>query len=702
MHTTRLIITISLVALLNLSGWAQPSLRKVARERGITEVDNLTEWYGHGLALADYDDDGDIDFYLPTAEGEPDRLYNNDGNGFFTDRSAELGILQTATSRAALWLDFDGDHLLDLVVAVENCPRRSCEHPVDLLLFRQLESGQFTEVSAEANLTVDSAFADVPYFAVGGLAAGDLNNDHFLDLVFTVWGGGLKMFLNNGDGTFTDATADWSFTPNFPTPWQPLIHDFNGDGRMDIYCNVDFLPNQLWINKGTFFNDEATAYGLATNFNEMGLTIADYDNDRDLDLYVTNITRQHYGQDQRNRLLVQESRNGSVSFVDRGRGNGVSDSGWDWGTTFADLDNDGRTDLLTTNGWWDEMTYSRDRSRLWLGSSAGFIDASARWNFHDSLRATTLLSADLDRDGDQDILQTFKADGDNRLPLQLYLNSSANESIANNYLTVRPRMPGPNHYAIGSEVTVITADLASVRLITAGTSFYGQEPAEAHFGLGKNTAAQEVLVRWPDQTVNAFVNPGGNRLATLTYESISPPTPLRAILDEQTVRLDWFDESDNETYFEVQASADPTFATWRSWTVLPDETQTTDQEFDSGAGAIHYRVRACRNDVCSAFTNQARIELPELPVVAEEGELRVFPNPPVRGSLNWTLHGAFRGEVAVKLIAPTGQVLRHILTIKSEHLLTADLATTALPPGIYTLVAVAGDKGYFHKVVLHE
>ncbi|MCB0665395.1 MAG: VCBS repeat-containing protein, partial [Saprospiraceae bacterium] len=250
-----------------------PFFLEKSSECGITDVASFTDLYGNGAAAADFDNDGDIDFYLTTDENIPDRLYVNDGKGNFTDKAIEFGILETNSNRTALWFDYNGDHLLDLLVAGENCVNLSCESPVYLALYKQLEDGNFTEVTEASNLVLGPEFDFIDVYAIGGLAAADLNQDDFLDLVITVWGGGIKLFQNNGDETFTDVTIQSRFRMESKTPWQPMLYDFNQDGLIDIYCNVDFAPNKLWINRGTHFEERAFEYGLHTAFNEMGMAM---------------------------------------------------------------------------------------------------------------------------------------------------------------------------------------------------------------------------------------------------------------------------------------------------------------------------------------------------------------------------------------------------------------------------------------------
>lgn len=605
--------------LLGIMGTLYPqslSLRPLAETCGVTTVPGTTAIFGNGAAAADFDNDGDIDFYLTTDAGSTDRLYQNDGSGYFTDVALLAGIEDRAANRAGLWFDFNGDQLLDLVVAGENCPGLICDDPVRLTLYRQSADFTLEEVTVAAGLQLGDDFDYLLHYGIGGLTAGDLNGDEYLDLILTIWGGGIKYFQNNTDGTFTDLTTEAGFLLEDPTPWQAMLHDFNGDGLLDVFCNVDFAPNKLWINQGGVFIDQAAAYGLDSDFNEMGMAISDVDNDGDLDIYLTNITRNFRGVSQHNVLFERTSSNGVPVFKETGTGRGVSQSGWDWGTTFTDINNDGRQDLLTTNGWWDARAYSSDPSKLWLNTTAGFLDFSATSGFNDAYHAATLLAFDKDRDGDMDILQTLKDNPDTELPLLIYENGLTSATEAGiNYVNVQPRMAGANHFAIGAKVTVFADGLTSSRLISAGCSFYGQEPAEAFFGIGARTDIREVRVDWPGGKTTLYRDLPVNQVVQLDYEHIAAPTELAATADNAGILLRWRDHADNESRFELQQSSDANFTTFTTTTLSTDATSHQLPTPPAGS-TTYYRVNAANERVASGYSNLAEFSVPVPPVIS--------------------------------------------------------------------------------------
>ncbi|MGB0716078.1 MAG: CRTAC1 family protein [Phycisphaerae bacterium] len=475
------------------------------------------EGMGSGAAAADYDNDGDVDFFVPTESGTPDQLYRNNGDGTYTEVAALVGLADTDANRAGLWFDYDGDHDLDLVVA-----RANCEAPCDdtyILLYRQEPDGSFVDVTAAAGLT--GVVISYPQMHFGGFAAGDLNRDGFLDLHFGYWSGTCYLLMNNGDGTFTDATAA-SGICNFAFYWQPVMHDFDGDGWLDILQAIDFEPNKLWINGGDgTYADLAPPSGIDNPMNDMGVALSDYDNDGDLDVYITNVTRVTKDGFRHNVLFRTDSM-APLTFSEVSQDTNCHEGDWGWGATFIDANRDGWPDIAATNGFRFD-SWPTDPSRFYLNAGtdpANFIDVSAEVNFDDTQWGSALLAIDSERDGDLDLLQICTDEGAGTIRL---LRNDTTDT--NHYLVVKPRMSGANHWAIGAIVYVEVGGMTMARVITAGTSFLGQEPAEAFFGLGSATQVDQIRIEWPDGTTTTTGTVAADQVITLTDGG----TPIPAV-----------------------------------------------------------------------------------------------------------------------------------------------------------------------------
>lgn len=490
-----------------------------------------------GATAADYDNDGDIDLFIPNGGGTPDQLYQNQGNGQFLEIAQTAGVDSMANNRAALFFDADNDNLLDLLVVGDcwcgslSCIDPVCDNDISLVFYRQTAPGQFSEDTAAAGFTSDGIVHGRSH--IGGMSAGDINNDGFLDVFLGLWRGTAQLFLNQTDGTFADIASSANVAVVDKDSWQPMMYDFNGDGFLDIYENIDFSDNHLWINQqdDTFVD---MAMNLQVNncvgtdcMNDMGLTLSDYDNDLDIDIYITNISSfsAHVELVDYNVLYRNDSTPGTMAFADVSKAADVAKGGWGWGCTFMELDNDGWVDLAVTNGMGGIAT--TDWSVFFKNngdSPVTFSDVSDDVGFNDTLWGSSLISFDYDRDGYLDVLQVAYGNPTFDPPLDIgeirllrNVDEDPNQPAANHHLVVKPRMCDRNRRAIGATVEVTAGSLTMMRLISAGTSLQGQEPAEAHFGLGTHTTVDQVVVHWPgNKGSTTLTNVAADQVLTVT------------------------------------------------------------------------------------------------------------------------------------------------------------------------------------------
>ena len=457
-----------------------------------------TQWgVAAGGAAADFDDDGDIDIFIPTAEGMTHQLYRNNGDGTFEEIAVAAGVGVTTPARMALWFDYDGDGRLDLLTG-SDCWGYSttdlgpCVAGNTYNLYRQVADAQFQDVTVAAGMVDDLINENQEHR--GGMAAGDINNDGYLDVVAGLWRGDTQIWRNNGDGTFTDIrVASGVGGEETGHHWMPVLNDFDEDGWIDIFYAIEFIGNELWMNQGneTFVNVAPQA-GADNAMNDMGVGMGDFDNDGDVDTYVTNVTAGGF----HNVLMRNESVGGTMMFDEASVEYNIFDGHFGWGATFFDADNDGDMDLAATNGFTDQT----DPSVFFRndGGPTVFTEVAAQVGFNDTYWGSALMAADFDRDGFMDMLQVCNGTGSPNEPkLRILDNQSTGATLANNHLVIKPRMNGPNRRAIGARVIAEVGPVTMTRVITAGISFAGQEPAEAHFGLGAATKADNVTIIWP-------------------------------------------------------------------------------------------------------------------------------------------------------------------------------------------------------------
>ncbi len=468
-----------------------------------------------GAAAGDYDNDGDIDLFIVWGDDGPNRLYRNDGDLKFTDVAEDAGVAflgpdgSTSFQVGPVFADVDGDGDLDLFLRGLS---------VRSLLLRNNNDGTFSDITDDTGLLFSRPYGMSTAF-------GDYDLDGDLDLVTTHWaspqdrnnpGDTEHLWRNDTEGEdifFTSVSelagiapsiaqlqdpngleyeADRTFTPTFTR--------INDDLFPDLLMVADFNQTQYFTNNGDGTFDNTTDVDVLIDGNGMGSAVGDYDNDGDLDWFVTSIlypstekpvkaSLSHYG----NRLY----RNHQGVFSDVTDETGVEDSGWGWGACFIDFENDGDLDIYHTNGWQKSILppddfpffegYEMDQSRAFVNQGDGsFSERAEDLGLLDTEMGRGVVCADFDNDGDTDIL--LLADK----PILWRNNASDNE-----YLKVRLIGRPPNTEASGARISLTSENTNQIREISIGSNFLSQNPAVQLFGLGSDTNA-DLTVSWPD------------------------------------------------------------------------------------------------------------------------------------------------------------------------------------------------------------
>jgi len=459
-----------------------------------------------GVAAGDFDGDGWVDLYVARGDIGPNLLFRNLGNGHFEEIGALAGVALPGTRLSGpTFADFDGDGWLDLATGgVEDEPVR---------MLRNRGDGTFEDVTTESGI--------IERLDTFSIAFGDYDRDGDLDVFLSHWnqpGTANHLWRNEGGGRFIAADAfaevigfrhpdtglDHTFTPNFA--------DINNDGWPDLIVAADFSTSQILINDrdGTFTN---TTTPVISDENGMGSGVGDYDNDGDLDWFVSSIwdstAEGSSGQESWGVTGNRFYRNlGNGTFEDATDEVGVRFGYWGWGSTFGDFDNDGNLDLFHVNGFPVEL-FDDDPARLFLANGDGtFDERAAECGIADPGEGRGVVCFDYDRDGDLDLFIT-----NNSQPPRLYRNDGGNTA---SYLTIHLNGISPNTGAIGARVYVTTGTKTQMRELRAGSNYVSQNPAEIHFGLGSSTVADRVRIVWPDASVDTLENVAVNQDLTLS------------------------------------------------------------------------------------------------------------------------------------------------------------------------------------------
>jgi enediyne biosynthesis protein E4 len=477
-----------------LDGWAGTDLNVIE----MIVLDNL----GAGVAVGDYDGDGDLDIYLLGSLGQPNRLFRNDldsGVKGFTD--VTLPPLDDAgMGRAAQFIDLDGDGWLDLVLLNE-------EDELGLSRSRIFKNvaGTFVDV------TEGSGF-ELHGFAHGGLGFADIDGDGLVDIYvsgwpnmtsdpFPRWGASSHLFRNLGGFQFDDVTAEAGLEmgsgegDHFSAVFVNLV----GSPYPELFVAVDHGVDKLYrTTDGLTFENIAPLVGIDHLGNGMGVAVGDVDGDLDLDLYVTKISDPWgvFGSAYGNAYYRNNhSDTGVLAFEEAAWQAGIEDSYWGWGTELTDVDNDGDLDLVAVSGF-DSLIYwfagelsplFATPGALWINDGSGDFQRTLGTDLDLPDDARALLAFDYDRDGDQDLLITSMHGS-----VRLLENRSHNAGNAIDLILA------PDALAVTATVTAFLGERAIRRDLLLGRSYLTGAPQEVHLGLGDADAIDGLQIRWAD------------------------------------------------------------------------------------------------------------------------------------------------------------------------------------------------------------
>jgi hypothetical protein len=555
-------VLVTLISLVSL--WAQPAplFQDAPSPIAFTHVNgakgryHMHEIMGPGAALFDYDNDGDLDAFLPQGEGTS-RLFRNDLTGAgpatlrFTDVTSAAGIALRSYGMGTAVGDYDNDGDLDLFVTAFGADT----------LYRNNGNGTFTDATREAGVSdplwsTSAAFLD--YDRDGDL---DLFVANYLD--FTIADNKIchdpvgtrdycsprayrpapdRLYRNDGRGRFADVTVPAGIARSDGNGLGVTAGDYNGDGWLDLYVANDATANQLWINRhdGTFV-DEGVLSGAALNAagnpeGSMGIASGDVDADGDEDLFVTNIVAETFA------FYVND---GKGNFADARVGAGLAQptaAFTGFGTDWFDYDNDGWLDLFIANGAVNIIESQRGqpapyrmRNQLFRNTGRGLgadlsavalakVEASAKAARFDETSAAGgpafaraeisrgAAFGDVDNDGDADVLVTT-----NNGPARLLLNRG---QAGNHWLQVRLRNDAGERFGMGARVGIERAGRPTLwRRVKTDGSYLSASDLRVHVGLGASTQIAAVVVEWPDGVRERWKNVAADRLVTLARGS---------------------------------------------------------------------------------------------------------------------------------------------------------------------------------------
>jgi len=471
----------------NLGNW---KFEDVTDKAGVAN-----ERWGFSVAVGDYNNDGRPDMFV--GNFGVSRLYRNNGDGTFTDVAEKVGVARKGWSTGASWGDYDGDGRLDLFVP------GYVHIDLDNLPPNPSEAGKSGGVGQNF-----CQFRGVPVMCGPRGLPGE----------------GDTLYHQKADGTFEDASVKAGV--NDPEKYYGFCSAFvhvNDDKLLDLIVVNDSTPKQLYINKGNgTFTEIGYPSGVALNENGreqagMGLAVGDYDNDGRVDFHITNFS------DDSNVLYHND---GDDNFTDvtfqAGLGE-VSIPFLGWGTSFLDFDNDGWLDLFVVNGHVYPAVDAHQWGTSYAQQALLFRNLKGKFERVGAPPGNALANAwpgrglaigDLDGDGKEDLVIN-NVDG---TPVLLRNVAAASGHWLGLRLVGDVAKKTPRD-AIGTVVYLTTGNVRQRRDVVSGAVYCSQNDLTLHFGLGGATKVDKLEIQWSNGTTEIISVPAVDKVMTVTQRS---------------------------------------------------------------------------------------------------------------------------------------------------------------------------------------
>ena len=474
----------------------------ITDESGTEVSRQQSSFFGAGATMADFNQDGLEDIIVPTPDGDTFKLFKNNGNGTFLDVAQSIGFAdENAESINILVADYDNDGHNDFFVVNWSETSR---------LYHNNGNNTFTDVTGLAGM-------DVLFASSRAACWLDYNRDGYIDLYMVNRESSEYnvLYHNNGDGTFSNRT-DFAGVNGTEDKMGLVViaFDYNNDLWPDIYIGNDVdTGNIFYHNNGDgTFTDFSVQSGLNLEFNTMGMTAEDYDNDGDLDIYMTNV-------DDPGNALMQN--NGDGTFTDVAGTLGITVELIGWGVNFFDFDNDRDLDLYVANGcisgtggndgmlgctWNSPQSNELEHGNILFSNNGNgtFNNISNNSGLNNSYLTTGTTIGDINNDGFYDIYEVNELDPSSSSNYcRLYKNNFGEINPGIRWVKIKLEGVASNRNAIGSRLYISQegGTYQQIREIKSGESYSSQSSYTASFGLGSVPVIDTLKISWPSGLV---------------------------------------------------------------------------------------------------------------------------------------------------------------------------------------------------------
>lgn len=606
----------------------------------------------NGVCTGDIDNDGDRDVFVTTADGFSNLLFENQGDGTYSNISTVAGIIDNVWSTSVTMGDYNMDGYLDIYVG---------------------------------NYVTITGLPDIPFYE---------QLDEAIPNYF---------YVNNGDNTFTENADELNIDISGGT-LAVTFTDFDQDNDIDIYVANDFGglfgANSLFRNDypSNSFTNVAATNGTNATINAMGIAIGDYNKDSNYDYYITNMGANVFYQNDGDDTFTNVSSTNNTECIE-----GVS-----WGTFFFDYNNDTYLDLFIANGGvlMQNINRNQTNSLYSLGDDYLYSDVPNFTDVNDSAISRGSIMGDIDNDGDLDIFVVNINDTMSTFNAHLLQNNLESE---NYWLQIEVQGSTNNFDGYGTSIEAFFDLDVLLREIDGGSTYQSQNSSIAHFGLGDIELVDSIYINWLGGDVQKLYNVPTN-LYLHIIEDVNYSFDSQTICEGDSISFDGSWISEEGTYYDstfIAFSLDSVYA----MTLHLADTNLVENNVEISNGdsiylggdnqteeGIYYDVYTNEAGCDSLVITHLSIDFSNGIEQINRSNWNIYPNPN-NGLFTLNFCSSFQIN-DIRIYSIVGKEILHIAVNKTMENIELNLMDQS--EGIYFIHITTGDRNFTKRVILNK